>query len=1027
MSDYLIKNSDFAFPDGIFPPVPNSFPGLPSSPTEKIAKLSNDYQQYIKYNSRELTLNGNSSSEDTQRIFRWAREVLDFAEYNYGLADQIIEASKSIIETIAATRSPFSGPANYILGLWYKFGLFGKPVHTTKSFDFFLQSAQLGYSRSLYRLGSSYEMKGDIKTALIYFEHGLKRGDAACYYRLAMAYLRGHLGKAKDQVIGLRYLENASLLSDPDCPQSAYIYGLIQLGELDGITPSSGTSDKEVTQIELGLRAMERSAWLGFGPALLRMGKAWQNGERGFDSILALRYFHLASRQDQYARYNTSAAAVLGGGELGGVPEVEISKWLLCGSEGLFDSNEEWSFKFAKISALQGNSTGEFAVGYFYEVGIYVSSDLDKAIEWYKLASRHGCQEATSRIQELQGTKGLERRLTRKDHEQSLITRGKGSFNTKRLHAQTHDQLYGDQTLFDNEVYTLKNAQNHSKTQTSTNNSQTDINSQAKTQSQNHPDLHDEAKDTPDLVPEPCVSKSVYGPSSAELAQIKQKKRPKSLALSEQSLIRPIQLPPVTPLTPLSNAFSSSLENKNESGLGVIEEDSSSIKSSTFSKSPSPTRGRHRHSNSVQGNFGSLGNSGMRISPSPRRTSSPVKSTFGSLNTDISNSLPKDNEDVDYNQSEDISSGSCSPSPIKQSITLDDKISDLNISKLRKPCSETELTSSPKSPQKNIAKHVFNIVKKSARRVSGQRRNSGVDDPLVSQSFTKIESEDISAMKDMQSDVPSPCQSLNTSISKVQKSIMNSDNEEEDDDNDDQIERSKYSYPVVPLRVRSSQVSINSQISGQSFESGTEPLNVKNGNDPKISRDTVDKMEMSSTSSKIGSTSIRSLTSLSPSKQNSIILEDSSLKVLPTNSDLVPSPRDTVSKSRSQNSLSSVNTICGELDIPQVRPSSPAESYGNDKEDVRIPRRDTTSPAISSFSRTSTTSSVDSISTSTTSTTWSTILEDNDKVNELKKHQPIKGSPLKHSNTQRSSGVAMTFEEMGIPKTVEEKDDCIVM
>ena len=54
---------------------------------------------------------------------------------------------------------------------------------------------------------------------------------------MAMCYLRGHLGTEVDPELGMQYLYKASSTSDPDCPQSSYVFGLIQLGEIQGVAP----------------------------------------------------------------------------------------------------------------------------------------------------------------------------------------------------------------------------------------------------------------------------------------------------------------------------------------------------------------------------------------------------------------------------------------------------------------------------------------------------------------------------------------------------------------------------------------------------------------------------------------------------------------------------------------------------------------------------------------------------------------------------------------------------------------------
>lgn len=68
-----------------------------------------------------------------------------------------------------------------------------------------------------------------------------------------------------------------------------------------------------------------------------------------------------------------------------GEPEADmaISKWFLCGHDGVFEKNEELAFKYAERAASAGLATAEFALGYFYEIGMHVLADLKEAQLWY--------------------------------------------------------------------------------------------------------------------------------------------------------------------------------------------------------------------------------------------------------------------------------------------------------------------------------------------------------------------------------------------------------------------------------------------------------------------------------------------------------------------------------------------------------------------------------------------------------------------------------------------------------------------
>lgn len=148
---------------------------------------------------------------------------------------------------------------------------------------------------------------------------------------------------------------------------------------------------------------IEKAAYLGFAKAQAKMGSAYELCQLGcdFDPALSLHYNALAARQ--------------------GEPDAEmaISKWFLCGYDGIFKANEEMAFSFAQRAAQSGLGTAEFAMGYFHEVGIYVRPDLAKSRNWYQKAAEHGNKDAVARIDGLSRSKTL----SRKDHENVAVAR----------------------------------------------------------------------------------------------------------------------------------------------------------------------------------------------------------------------------------------------------------------------------------------------------------------------------------------------------------------------------------------------------------------------------------------------------------------------------------------------------------------------------------------------------------------------------------------------------------------------------
>ena len=98
------------------------------------------------------------------------------------------------------------------------------------------------------------------------------------------------------------------------------------------------------------------------------MGTAYELCQLGceFNPALSLHYNSLASRQgkNHYTSDGRDYPLIANLGE----PEAEmaISKWFLCGHEGVFEKNEELAFTYAQRAANSGLATAEFALGRFY-------------------------------------------------------------------------------------------------------------------------------------------------------------------------------------------------------------------------------------------------------------------------------------------------------------------------------------------------------------------------------------------------------------------------------------------------------------------------------------------------------------------------------------------------------------------------------------------------------------------------------------------------------------------------------------
>ncbi|RMZ84344.1 hypothetical protein DV738_g547, partial [Chaetothyriales sp. CBS 135597] len=382
-----------------FPAIHNPTPNIPPTDEQKEATLEAARAAVLSCNDPDVQLT-------------WARDALAYVETAQQNESRVAQVhgprprtpriehvlkqdALKIVNFLADQHHPV---AEFMRGMWLEFGKFGERIDKREAFYCYQRASERRYSRADYRIGMQFESSNDALKAIKYYQKGVDAGDSAANYRLGMMTLLGQHGQQQDFDRGARMIEYSALTADENAPQGAYVYGMLQAGELPQIKVPEEFVPRNIAAAKINI---EKAAYLGFAKAQLRMGSAYELGELGcpFDAALSMHYYNLAARQ--------------------GEPEAEmgISKWFLCGQEGVFEKNETLAFEYAERAALDGLETAQFAMGYFYEVGIHVKPDFSKAKEWYRQASDNGNPDASARINAISRSKTLSRR----DHEQVAL------------------------------------------------------------------------------------------------------------------------------------------------------------------------------------------------------------------------------------------------------------------------------------------------------------------------------------------------------------------------------------------------------------------------------------------------------------------------------------------------------------------------------------------------------------------------------------------------------------------------------
>ncbi|THC95473.1 hypothetical protein EYZ11_005067 [Aspergillus tanneri] len=391
-----------------FPVLRNPPPNVPPTDEQKEASLEKARMPVLSSNDPEMQL-------------AWAQDALAYVEaatqnearlsliqpprpQTPQVERQLKVDAMNIVNFLAEQYHP---KAEFIKGMWLEFGKFGYRIDKKEAFRAYSRAAEKGYARAEYRIGMQFESSGEPEKAIRHYEKGVALADSASFYRLGMMILLGQHGQRQDYQTGLDYINLAAQSCDENAPQGAYVYGMLLARELPQVNVPENYLPLDLNAARVNI---EKAAYHGFAKAQVKMGAAYELCQLGcdFNPALSLHYNALAARQ--------------------GEPEAEmaISKWFLCGHEGVFEKNDELAFKYAQRAAQSGFPTAEFALGYFYEVGICVQVDIKEARTWYAKAAANGNKDATSRIDSISRSKTL----SRKDHEQVAIARIKSRYGS---------------------------------------------------------------------------------------------------------------------------------------------------------------------------------------------------------------------------------------------------------------------------------------------------------------------------------------------------------------------------------------------------------------------------------------------------------------------------------------------------------------------------------------------------------------------------------------------------------------------
>ncbi|CAG8442493.1 13680_t:CDS:2 [Ambispora gerdemannii] len=298
------------------------------------------------------------------------------------------------IDKLARNNQP---EAMYIKGTWYEYGKFTKEQNQEKALKYYMPASKQDHAKANTKIGEHYERQRNFGRAFSFLQKAASLGDVTALYRLALIYMLGDMKQEINHKQALIYLKQAASKADEDCPEGAFVYGMILAKDYHAANvPDELVVPDEREAIDL----IQKAANLGYAPALYKMGVCYEYATLGcpFDPELSVSYYQRAADKGYVEA------------------DMALSKWYLCGAEGYFDQNEALAYIYAEKAAKKGLAAAEFAMGYFHEVGINTHVDPKIAHEWYSKAAVHGNQDAKERLSR-GGT------ITRQEHEDTVQTK----------------------------------------------------------------------------------------------------------------------------------------------------------------------------------------------------------------------------------------------------------------------------------------------------------------------------------------------------------------------------------------------------------------------------------------------------------------------------------------------------------------------------------------------------------------------------------------------------------------------------
>lgn len=257
--------------------------------------------------------------------------------------------------------------AQFYLADCYGQGQLGLEVDNKEAYNLYHSAAKSGHAQSAYRVAVCCEIgheegggtKRDPFKAVQWYKRAASLGDTPAMYKMGMILVKGLLGQTKNPREGITWLKRAAEKADEENPHA--------LHELALMYANASANDIVVRDEEYAKQLFYQAAELGYKFSQFRLAAAYEYGLMGcpVDPRQSIIWYTHAAAQGEHQS------------------ELALSGWYLTGSEGILQQSDTEAYLWARKAATAGLAKAEYAMGYFTEVGIGVTANLDDAKRWY--------------------------------------------------------------------------------------------------------------------------------------------------------------------------------------------------------------------------------------------------------------------------------------------------------------------------------------------------------------------------------------------------------------------------------------------------------------------------------------------------------------------------------------------------------------------------------------------------------------------------------------------------------------------